>query len=200
VTPSVAVLAPLRIEARAARAGLPAGTVTRAGMGATRVLGALERGRAEQSPLAVVGFGAAVNPALRPGDVVVATGVTDGRTEWACEAPQALAEVVRARGLATSLGVLYTSSRVASRTSLRKLRGRGVDAVEMESAKVAAVAGERPFAALRVIVDGGAHGVCSPRTVLRGLLAYSVLRRAAPALEGWGAASVTVAPGGVQAG
>jgi hypothetical protein len=57
----------------------------------------------------------------------------------------------------------------------------------MESAVLAAVAGARPIAAVRVIVDTPAHPLSRPGTLWRGTTAWRTLRRLGPAVERWAA-------------
>jgi len=67
------VLTPLAIEARAVRSGLPEARVVRGGMGrakAVRAAASLELGSSRA--VAIAGFCGALDPSLRPGDVVVA--------------------------------------------------------------------------------------------------------------------------------
>src|ERR1700745_3616070 len=75
------VFAPLRLEANAVRRGLrePGSRVLRTGMGATRAA----RVARESQPgpfgaIVVMGTAAGVATDLKPGDLVVATEVTDG--------------------------------------------------------------------------------------------------------------------------
>src|SRR4051812_1598463 len=98
------ICAPLAIEARAVRRGLPVGSpdavVIRIGLGTVR-----SARRVDATPavlrgcdaLAVAGFGGALDGALRPGDVLVATEVWFGDRRLRCTAAELLArELARA--------------------------------------------------------------------------------------------------------
>src|ERR1700735_1424223 len=81
--PGLLVLSPLRIEANAVRRGLSKSTsrVIHTGMGATR--GRKSAGKIGQNPfgaLVVMGTAAGLGDDLSPGDLVVASEVTDGET------------------------------------------------------------------------------------------------------------------------
>ena len=83
VAPGLLVYAPLRFEANAVRRGLTRSTshVQRTGMGATRS----RKSAAQSKPgpfgaMVVMGTAAGLAADLSPGDLVVATEVTDGET------------------------------------------------------------------------------------------------------------------------
>ena len=75
---SMLVFAPLRLEAAALGAS-PDWRVLRSGMGPSRARIAAARGLAvdDAASLAVTGLCAAIDPALRPGDVVLTLGAGD---------------------------------------------------------------------------------------------------------------------------
>ncbi|MFB9840273.1 phosphorylase family protein, partial [Actinoallomurus acaciae] len=83
------VCAPLAMEARAVRHGLPVGPpealVIRTGLGARRApyLHGCDA-------MAVTGFGGALDATLRPGDVLVATEVWFEDRRFPCAAPETL--------------------------------------------------------------------------------------------------------------
>jgi 4-hydroxy-3-methylbut-2-enyl diphosphate reductase len=174
------VLAPLRAEALALRLG--GERVVRTGMGgrARPVLGDV---------VAVAGVAGAVDPALAPGDVVVATELRSANGGVRPLAGTAtLARSLRRRGLRVTAGPLYTADRVLGPAEREALRGEGVVAVDTESARLAPSDG-RPFAVVRAIVDVAGRGLLRPGTVAAGARALLALRRAAPALEEWAAAA-----------
>jgi 4-hydroxy-3-methylbut-2-enyl diphosphate reductase len=189
------VLAPLRLEALALRRGLSReSVVVRTGMGPARSRGAAERLEADrrkvECPLAVGGVCGGVAPGLHAGDVVIATSL---RTEDGEERPlpgaAVLASAVRKLGLSCVTGTILSVERLA-RDAAQAARGHDdVVAVDMESAWLAAAAGDRPFAVLRVVADTGGRPVYHPRTLVDGARALAVLRRAAPALEDWARAA-----------
>ncbi len=174
------VLAPLAIEALAVRSGLPGVKVSRTGMGRR----AVELGDADA--IGVAGLCGAVDPALRAGDVVLATELRseDGKTV-ACPESSLLVEPLRRMGLSSTAGTLYTASRILGREERARLRDEGVLAVDMESAWLVEAAGDRPVAVLRVVVDSAERRLVSPRTVLAGIRGLWTLRRASAAFVEW---------------
>ncbi|HMI71969.1 MAG TPA: hypothetical protein VK510_18375, partial [Solirubrobacteraceae bacterium] len=100
------VLAPLRIEARAVSPTLGAGSqLQRAGMGPKRARSAAARAaRTAADAVAVAGFCGALDPALRPGDLVVATEVRGPGGSVACPTAALLAGALRRRGLTVHEG------------------------------------------------------------------------------------------------
>ena len=180
-TARLLVLVPLRAE-QAALDRRPGWRVLRAGMGPQRARLAAARGLAiEAGAVAVAGVCGAVAPDLRPGDVVVATEL---RAEGAepVAADGMLADALRARGLTARAGPIVSTARIASPDERRVLDALAVD---MESAWLAAAAGGRPLAVLRVVVDRADRGLLDLRTPAAGIRALATLRRAAPALDDW---------------
>lgn len=190
------VCTPLAVEARAVRRGLGAGTVVRTGYGPHRARLAADalRGGGHRAQ-AVVGFGGALRGDLAPGDVVVATEVTDAADasrRVACPSAPLLAGELRRRGLRVRTGPITTSDRV-----LGALRGAGGTtspaggtgpeplAVDMESWQLAVAADGRPLAVVRVIVDTPDRPLVRPGTIGAALRARGVLRRLGPALDRW---------------
>jgi 4-hydroxy-3-methylbut-2-enyl diphosphate reductase len=155
------VVAPLRIEAWAVRG-------TRVGMGARH----LQPGT---GPVVIAGVAGALDPELRPGDLVVASEVRGGGEPIACDT--SLADELGAR-----VGPIVSVPRIASRADKRRLDGLAVD---MESYWLAASAGARPVAVVRAIADTAGRRVLDPRTVTAGIAALRALRRAAPCLGQW---------------
>lgn len=125
----------------------------------------------------VAGVAGGLDPSVRPGDVVVAPDPS---------APL-LAGALRRLGLAVHIGPIHTSDRVVTGAA----RGRldGFLAVDMETDRLRAAAGNRPFAAVRVVTDTAGAGLWSPGLLTRGVRALSTLRTAAPALHRWAAAT-----------
>jgi 4-hydroxy-3-methylbut-2-en-1-yl diphosphate reductase len=194
------VLAPLSIEARAIRSALPGALVVQTGMGrsrSTRATAGELPGRTRRlmegaGAVAVAGFCGALDPSLRPGDVVVATEVRgpDGMTP--CPSAGVLGAALAGMGIAARLGPVVSADHVVSGGEREQLRAQtGGIAVDMESAWLAPAAGDRPLAVLRVVVD-------TPRRELKGnplatarggLRAYRVLAKAAQALASWAEAA-----------
>ncbi|MEV5741828.1 4-hydroxy-3-methylbut-2-enyl diphosphate reductase [Microbispora rosea] len=188
----------LGMEARAVARGLrsrpdlggdhPRVQVVRMGMGpgrAARAAGLLPPAAA----LAVTGFGGALHDGLRPGDVLVATEVRFGDRVWPCpSAPLLAGELLRA-GLPARTGPLVTSPRVVTGRGRHALAGEGAYAVDMESASLAAAAGTRPFAAVRVIVDTPDAPLLNLATMGGAVAARRTLARIGPVLARWAAAT-----------
>src|SRR5437879_7767054 len=109
----------------------------------------------------VISFGVAggLDPALKSGDVVVATEVTAGDTRWLAGTAlneEMIASVALGRRRVVRGGLAGVEQVVAARAAKAALRSEtGAAAVDMERHIAAAYAAEAglPFAALRVISD-----------------------------------------------
>jgi 4-hydroxy-3-methylbut-2-enyl diphosphate reductase len=185
-------LAPLRIEAAAVRAGAPGARVERTGMGARRARRAAAAfggaGIDGAAAVAIAGFGGALDPSLEPGELVVATEVrSPSGVVIACPGAELLAGLLRRRGLRARSGPIASTRRPVTGAAAREeLRATGAIAVDMESAWLAPVAGERPLAVVRAVVDGPGRELLDPRATIAGALrARRALREAARALEAW---------------
>jgi 4-hydroxy-3-methylbut-2-en-1-yl diphosphate reductase len=181
------VLAPLRLEANAVRRGLREATsrVLRTGMGATRAA----RVAKESQPgpfgaMIVMGTAAGVAADLKPGDLVVATAVSDGTTTVSLPGADLLAAELRRLGLPARAGKLATVPKIVKSAQRAELAAQGYLAADMESAALLAVADGRPAAVIRAVSDGG----FGPGMVSGGVAALRSLRRAAPVAERWAAA------------
>ena len=194
------VLAPLSIEARAIRSALPGALILRTGMGRTRSTRAITGGLPERTTrileeagaVAVAGFCGALDPSLRPGDVVVATQVRGPDGTRPCPSAGILAAALTAMGIAARVGPLVSTYHVVSGSERERLRQEtGALAVDMESAWLARAAGDRPFAVLRVVVDTPRRELTGNplSTALGGLRGYRALAKAAPALASWAEAT-----------
>jgi len=174
------VVAPLRIEALAVRAGLPGIKVRRSGMGRREV------SFGDADAIGVAGLCGAVDPSLRAGDVVLATELRseDGKT-IPCPDSALLAEPLRRMGIRATTGTVYTASRILGREERLELRDAGIIAVDMESAWIAEAARERPVAVLRVVVDTADRRLLRPRTLASGIRGLWTLRRASAAFVEW---------------
>ena len=109
--PRLVVCAPLVPEAWAVRRGLGGrGEVRVSGYGPGR--SRRQAGRLRQDTfgaLAVAGTGGGLTDDLAPGDLVVATEVTDGTTSTACPSAPLLAGELRRAGLAVAAGPAWRS-------------------------------------------------------------------------------------------
>jgi nucleoside phosphorylase len=197
----------LRPEQWALRAGLrtdgaSAGTpptLLRTGMGGVRagraVARALEAGP-DSSAMLYAGFGAAVTPALRPGDVLLASSVhgEDGSVHPTADTA-GLAEKLRALGIAVHSGPLFSADKLVHGARREELRRAGFLGVEMETAGafrgLATTRPGIPVAAVRVVVDTPEHELIRPATLVHGIHAWRVLRAVAPLLADWRADSAS---------
>ncbi|MGH3169972.1 MAG: hypothetical protein ACRDN0_29330, partial [Trebonia sp.] len=142
------VYAPLRIEANAVRRGLtqPTSQVQRTGMGATRS----RKSAAQSQPgpfgaMVVMGTAAGLTADLSPGDLVVATEVTDGETTVTLPGADLLAAELRRAGLNARAGRIVQVKKIVSSSERTRLAADGYLAADMESAAiVAAVKGLVP--------------------------------------------------------
>lgn len=183
------VLAALRIEALAI-----GGPVAVVGMGPRRAAAAamvVAGGLAAGRPVVVAGVCGGLDPALRPGTVVVATSVEDagpsGGPAVALPGAAAMVAALRAAGVDAVGGRLVSTPRVARGADRHRLAAGGATAVDMESAAVVAAIGPRPVAVVRAVADTVTSGMVGGG--LRGLRALRGLR---PAFDAWAAAG----PGG----
>ncbi|MFD3870568.1 1-hydroxy-2-methyl-2-butenyl 4-diphosphate reductase [Streptomyces sp. NPDC058623] len=202
--PPLLIACALRIERTALRsAGRPAGgpsTVLRTGMGpraAERALArALERPGMAGAAVLATGFCAGLVPGMHPGDLVVADETRDPRGTVPCTGTRLLVEAL-ARALpdrTVHTGALTGSDHVVRGQERARLRAGGAVAVDMESAATLWTAtlgapdrsqGERPVAAVRVIVDAPEHELIRIGTVRGGISAFRVLRALLPAFHEW---------------
>ncbi|MFI1520415.1 phosphorylase family protein [Kitasatospora cineracea] len=140
--------------------------------------------------LLVAGFGAALGPGVRPGEVIVADRVTDaeGGDHPLASAP-GLATALEEAGLRAHLGTHRTADHVVRGAERARLHAAGALAVDMEAAAVlaarAAHAPGLPAAVLRVVVDTPERELIRPGTLPAGVRAWRTLRAAVPALTAW---------------
>jgi 4-hydroxy-3-methylbut-2-enyl diphosphate reductase len=185
------VCAPLVPEARAVRPGIGGGGEVRvSGYGPGRARKQAERLRQDTfGALAVAGTGGGLTDDVRPGDLVVATGVTDGSTATACPSAALLAGELRRAGLTVRTGPVVSVERLAGGRERARAVDAGALAVDLESAWLAAAAGGRPVAVVRAISDTPQRPLRSPAALAGGLRALRSLRAAGPALTRWAAAA-----------
>ncbi|MFB7509720.1 phosphorylase family protein [Streptomyces broussonetiae] len=144
---------------------------------------------AEAAVLAT-GFCAGLAPGMHPGDLVVAEETRDPRGSVPCVGTELLVkELVRLLpGRTVHTGPLTGSDHVVRGPERAQLLARGAIAVDMESAATllaAARTGERPVAAVRVVVDAPEHELVRIGTVRGGISAFRVLRSVLPAFFEW---------------
>ncbi len=183
----VLMLAPLAIEARAARAGAPWADVHRTGMGPKRSRRAASIARgAGGRPMMIVGFCGALDLELEPGDVVLASELRGPTGTTPCADPSVLAGHLRRAGLNVRIGPVASTQRLVMRDRREALQRTGALAVDMESAWLAPGADARPLVTLRVVVDTHERELHHPlRTAAGAARAYRALREACRWVEGW---------------
>lgn len=188
----------LRIEQAALRSASRdapgAYSLLRTGMGpraAERAVArALERPGTGRAAVLATGFCAGLVPGMNPGDLVVAEETRDPRGTVPCTGSALLAEALARAlpGRTVHTGALTGSDHVVRGQERGRLRATGAVAVDMESAATlwtAVRGGERPVAAVRVIVDAPEHELVRIGTVRGGISAFRVLRAVLPAFYDW---------------
>jgi 4-hydroxy-3-methylbut-2-enyl diphosphate reductase len=183
----VLLLAPLRIEAHAARRGAPGADVMVTGMGPDRSRSAAASAASRPaSAVAVLGFCGALDDSLKPGDVVVADQLrVDEGEPVLCAHAASVAAALAEAGVPARRGPLLSVPKAVRGAKRAELASGGSIAVDMESAWLAQAAAGRPFAALRAVVDTPSHELVRFSTLSGGIKAYRALRSAASALERW---------------
>ena len=184
----LAVITPLWIESLAVRSALPEASVARCGMGranAKRFAASYAYGRPGRRALAVAGVCGSLDPRIVPGDVIVATDLLGDGPARTLESAKPLARALESRGIAVHLGAIRSLDHLGRRAERESLRAAGAIAIDMESAWLAALADEAPFAVLRVVSDGPGHELWSTQLFANGIRALRALRAAAPALATW---------------
>ncbi|MGW2486442.1 phosphorylase family protein [Streptomyces sp. NPDC001606] len=136
------------------------------------------------------GFCAGLAPGMHPGDLVVAEETRDPHATVPCVGTELLVkELVRILpGRTVHTGPLTGSDHVVRGPERFDLLATGAIAVDMESAatlRAAVRAGERPVAAVRVVVDAPEHELVRIGTVRGGISAFRVLRSVLPAFFEW---------------
>ncbi|WP_232663995.1 4-hydroxy-3-methylbut-2-enyl diphosphate reductase [Pseudonocardia sp. TRM90224] len=138
----------------------------------------------------VAGVGGALVPGIEPGDLVVASEVRAvGQPPVPVPTADALAAALRRLGLTVHVGPLVCMPITVDGAWRAALAATGAIAVDMESAWLAPAAAGGPFAVVRAVVDTPSAPLLRPGTAVRGARALRSLRRAAPALRTWLAAS-----------
>jgi 4-hydroxy-3-methylbut-2-enyl diphosphate reductase len=187
---SLAVLAPLFIEALALRCGLREARVIRTGAGPRRSQSAAQRlAGSPDRAMAVAGVCGGVDPELQPGDVIVASELQGGMGTHKLTDPEALVDAIRALGMTAQLGPIRSEGHIVRGAERARLFESGAIAVDMESRWLAEAAAERPFAVLRVVIDTPRRELLRLGAIPDSLRALATLRRIAPALEAWARAT-----------
>ncbi|MDO8608318.1 MAG: nucleoside phosphorylase [Phaeospirillum sp.] len=164
---TIAVIVGMRSEAALLPAGIPVGCAGGIPVRAEALARAFIAGGA--TALISIGIAGGLDPGLRPGDIVIGSGVEtdDGVIEtdpvWRCRLLSAIA------GART--GLVYGNGEVAATVGHKRalFQRRGAVIVDMESGAVARVAAEagKPFACLRAVSDPAGRAL--PPSALVGL-------------------------------
>jgi len=169
-------------------------TVLRTGMGPKAAERSVARGLADPAlagaAVLATGFCAGLAPGMHPGDLVVAEETREPRGGTPCVGTDLLVkELLRAApGRTVHTGPVTGSDHVVRGPERAELLATGAIAVDMESAATllsAVRAGERPVAAVRVVVDAPEHELVRIGTVRGGISAFRVLRSVLPAFFEW---------------
>ncbi|WP_024799643.1 hypothetical protein [Nocardia sp. BMG51109] len=175
------VCAPLRSERAALRGATTAHTV-RTGRGPTQRLDT------PAGAIAVAGVAGALDPSLRPGDLVVAQQIRRAGTVLPSNAAPLLYSALRRLGLRVHLGPIFSAEHIVDGPARDRLAATGALAVDTESAFLADAVPDGRTVVIRAIVDTRDAPLVHPGTVLRGIRALHALRCAAPVLDQWSAA------------
>jgi 4-hydroxy-3-methylbut-2-enyl diphosphate reductase len=186
------VLAPMRVEQWMLRRGLPRDSVVRIGMGRKKSLAAVERLRSRDfDRLVIAGVCGSLDSSFRPGDVLVPTQVSApdvGTTE--CTVDEVLIEALRAAGLTVRTGTLVSTPKLENnKKAATSHEGTGAVGVDMESAWLAPLAGDRPVVVVRVASDSPDQPIFHPGVVYRGTLSLKRLAQVSRVLGRWDAAA-----------
>jgi 4-hydroxy-3-methylbut-2-en-1-yl diphosphate reductase len=200
------VVAPLRLEALAIKAGGRKLRIQKTGMGPARSHAAVPGLRSDPAAaLAVMGVCGGLDDHCEPGDVVVADELLDGERDGysdigagegseavdagrpvrlACPSAGPLAEALQRRGIAVRKAAVVSVAHIAHGEKRVELRERGGAVVDMESAWLADGAHGRPFAVIRVVADTPSREVTRPLLTLAGAARAALsLRRVAAVLD-----------------
>ena len=188
------IAAPLRVEAALISSSAARGArVRKTGMGPERAREAARLLLGDTGGvLLVLGFCGGLDEGSVPGEVIVAEEVYatsdeghDQTERVPCASAPELVGMLTGRGMKVRCGKIVCVSRLALGERRRELYGGGAIAVDMESVWLAAGAGERPFAVVRVVLDSPTHELMRPQAVRGAVRAALALRRVAAALHGW---------------
>jgi 4-hydroxy-3-methylbut-2-en-1-yl diphosphate reductase len=188
--PDLQILAPLAVEAAAARGGAPWAHVHRTGMGPRRSARSAELARqAAGSPVMIAGFCGALDPGLEPGDVILPTELRGPTGTTLCDDTTILAGHLQRAGFRVRRGPIASTQRLVWGSRRRALHQSGALAVDMESAWLASAVGGQPLVTLRVVMDTSHHELYRPlRTLSAFVTAYRTLRRACELAQDWAGA------------
>lgn len=185
------IAAPMHIEALLIRSAARNAHVHRTGIGPRRSRAAARALLGEAGDaLLVLGFCGGLDEGSEPGEVVIAEEVTgevddQGPQRVPCTPASQISPALSGTGLRVRSGPLVSVARLALGERRAQLHAAGAIAVDMESLWLAAGAGERPFAVVRVVLDSPTHELLRPQAAAGAVRAGRALRRVAGALHEW---------------
>src|SRR5262249_9242212 len=140
----------------------------------------------EARAVAIAGVCAGVSPVPRSGDAVCAAELRrEDADPVAVPTAASVAAVLHRRGLRVHIGPLLSLDHVAKTAGRDGLAGTDTLAVDMESAWLAAGAGGRPLAVVRVVADAAGRQLADPRMAIDGTRALATLWKVSDALVEW---------------
>jgi 4-hydroxy-3-methylbut-2-enyl diphosphate reductase len=181
-------LAPMRVEEWMMRRGIPRQDIERIGMGRKKSSAAIERLRDRDfDRLVIAGVCGSLDPSFRAGDVLVPSEVfAFDVPPIKCEVDQTLIGALRAAGLTVRTGTLVSAAQLESnKKAVKRHEGNGAVAVDMESAWLATLAGDRPVVVVRVASDSPKQPVFHPGVVIWGTRSLKRLAQASRVVGKW---------------
>jgi 4-hydroxy-3-methylbut-2-enyl diphosphate reductase len=183
------VLAPIPLDARAARAGSAEAHVVHSGIGSRLSRRAAERAlRAPGAAVAVTGVCMAIDQTLEAGDLVLASEIRYPDGTVPIPAAGILAGALRRAGIQVRVGPIVSNPHGIAllRSRRARLRESGAIAADTGSGWLANGAGGRPFAVLRAVVRSGSHQLGRPLVAAAsGARAHRALADATWVLDRW---------------
>lgn len=182
------VLAPMRVEEWMLRRGYPKDRIVRIGMGRAKSLSAINRVHAREfDRLVIAGVCGSLDSDFRPGDVLVPTHVSAPDVDTTeCAVDDSLLDALRGAGLNVRTGTLVSTPKLENNSkAVRSHEGTGAIGVDMESAWLAPLAGERPVTVVRVASDSPDHPVFHPGVIYWGTLSLKRLATVGRVLGQW---------------
>src|ERR1019366_8127696 len=130
--------------------------------------------------LAVAGTGGGLTRDLVPGDLVVGTEISDGTSTTQCASAALLAGELRRAGLRARAGRVVTVDHLVRGSERERLAAGGALVADLESAPLAAAAGNRPVAVLRAVSDNPQRPLLHPGGLAGGRCTARGRRGGAP--------------------
>ncbi|WP_329000345.1 4-hydroxy-3-methylbut-2-enyl diphosphate reductase [Kribbella sp. NBC_00709] len=146
------------------------------------------RGTRVRGAALIAGVAGALTNDIVPGDVIVASEIRDGGRGVPSPAAELMAGELRRLGLTVHVGPVVTADHVVDSVEERAgLAAAGAIGVDTESALLAGDDGQTVV--VRVVVDTPGRPLKRVGMPARGVKALAMLRRTAPAIDAWAAAT-----------